>query len=127
MMQSAKLSEDGRIMLPADVQARLKLVPGNEVVFEERENGDVIMRKGAGSEPIRKSGDIRDLKGILPKPKHALAIEEQSDGSFLVRKEMGDIRDLKGFLKARPGFAPTLEELDEGIARAVSERDARSR
>ncbi|MDQ3482214.1 MAG: AbrB/MazE/SpoVT family DNA-binding domain-containing protein, partial [Pseudomonadota bacterium] len=60
-------------------------------------------------------------------PGSEVVFEEQPNGDFVVRKKTGDIRDLKGFLKAKPGFAPTLAEIEDGIAEGAVERHARAR
>lgn len=81
----ATVTGKGQITVPARMRERLRLRPGSKLVFEEQPNGDYIVRK--------KTGDIRDLKGMFPKPKRPLSIEE----------------------------------MDDAIAQAVIERDARSR
>lgn len=81
----ATITSKGQITVPARMRERLRLRPGNKLVFEEQPNGDFVVRK--------KTGDIRDLKGIFPKPDRPLSIED----------------------------------MDEAIAQAVIERDARSR
>ncbi len=49
------------------------------------------------------------------------------DGQVILRAKNKSIKDLAGILN-RPGMrARTLEEMDEGIAQAVKERDDRSR
>ncbi len=68
---------------------------------------------------------MREKLGLRPGSK--VLFEEQPNGNFMVRKKTGNISDLDGFLKAPPGLAPTLEELDLGIAEAVAERLARAR
>jgi len=60
------------------------------------------------------------------RPGSRIVFEEQPNGDFVVRKKTGDIRDLKGLLKAKPGFAPTIEEMNDAVAAAVLERNARS-
>jgi AbrB family looped-hinge helix DNA binding protein len=56
---------------------------------------------------------MRDRLRLRPGSK--IVFEEQPNGDFVVRKKTGDIRALKGILKARPGFAPTLEDFDRAI------------
>jgi hypothetical protein len=55
------------------MREKLHLVPGSTVFFEEQPNGDFVVR--------RKTIDIRELKGILPRPARALTIEEMRDGA----------------------------------------------
>ena len=58
-MIHAKVTSKGQITLPLELREKLRLVPGSRVNFEERADGSFVMR--------RKTGDIRDLKGILKK------------------------------------------------------------
>jgi antitoxin PrlF len=52
---------------------------------------------------------------------------ELRDGKIVLGRKSGSITDLFGILH-RPGMRPrTLEEMDEGIARAVAERNQRAR
>lgn len=67
---------------------------------------------------------MRDKLRLRPGSK---VIFEQPIGDFVVRRKTGEIRDLKGFLKVPAVFAPTWENLDPGIAKAVVEPNLRSR
>lgn len=75
----------GQLTIPAEVRRKLRLKAGDKVRFEEAEDGSVRM--------LRKTGDIRAVKGMFGPVEHPV----------------------------------TIEEMDEGIAEAVRERDARSR
>ncbi len=60
------------------------------------------------------------------RPGSKLVFEEQPNGDFVVRRKTADIADLKG-LFPKPQRPLSIEEIDEAIAAAVAERDARSR
>jgi len=83
-MYHAKVTSKGQITLPAPLRAKLKLAPGSRVDFVE-----------------------------------------QPDGSFLMRRKTGDIRELRGILKY-DGPPLTIEEINEGIGRAIAEDFERS-
>lgn len=51
-MSTVKLDEQGRIMLPADLIARLKMSPGDEFVIGEATEGSILLKK-------------KDLRAIL--------------------------------------------------------------
>jgi AbrB family looped-hinge helix DNA binding protein len=85
-MPVATLTSKGQITLPIEMREKLRLVAGSKIVFEERANGD-----------------------------------------YVVRKKASDIKDLIGCLKPEPGFAPTVEEMDEAISAEAAERDAFTR
>lgn len=70
-MATATLTSKGQITLPAKMREKLRLVPGSQVFFEELPNGDFLVKS--------KTGDIRDLKGLLPRPERALSVEEMKD------------------------------------------------
>jgi AbrB family looped-hinge helix DNA binding protein len=44
-MSIVKLDENGRIMLPADLIAKLKLSPGDELVVGEATNDSILLKK----------------------------------------------------------------------------------
>ena len=44
-MSTVKLDEQGRIALPADLIARLKMNPGDEFVIGEATEGSIILKK----------------------------------------------------------------------------------
>ena len=68
---------------------------------------------------------LREQFGIQPGAK--LDFEAQADGSIKVRVLSRGSAGLAGLLH-RPGVkAKTLEEMDAGIAKAVAERNHRSR
>ncbi len=42
-MNLAKLSSNGQVTVPVEVRRRLHLVPGDKVLFLEKENGEVVV------------------------------------------------------------------------------------
>ncbi|MEI2787026.1 MAG: AbrB/MazE/SpoVT family DNA-binding domain-containing protein [Candidatus Nanopelagicales bacterium] len=44
-MNLAKLSSNGQVTVPVEVRRRLHLVPGDKVLFLEKENGEVVVVK----------------------------------------------------------------------------------
>ncbi len=44
-MNLAKLSSNGQVTVPVEVRRRLHLVPGDKVLFLEKENGEVVVLK----------------------------------------------------------------------------------
>ena len=64
----AALSSKGQLTLPVEVRRALHLHAGDrlDVVLGEDNRVELI--------PLRKT--IRDLKGVLPKPKQAVSLEE---------------------------------------------------
>lgn len=59
-MPSATLTSKGQITIPAEVRAKLRLAAGNRLDFEEQPDGSYVVRA--------RKGDIRALKGIVPRP-----------------------------------------------------------
>lgn len=84
-MATTTMTSKGQVTIPAATRAKLRLVPGSTISFEENAAGETI-----------------------------------------VRVQTNDIRSLRGFLKYN-GSPKSLEEIDEGIARAVKERLDRCR
>lgn len=46
-MNLAKLSANGQITVPVEVRRRLRLVPGDKVLFMEKPNGEVVVANAA--------------------------------------------------------------------------------
>jgi AbrB family looped-hinge helix DNA binding protein len=67
-MPSATLTSKGQITLPAEMRAKLRLVAGNRIDFEEQPDGSYVVRA--------RKGDIRALKGIVPKPAKPVTLED---------------------------------------------------
>jgi AbrB family looped-hinge helix DNA binding protein len=53
----AKVTSKGQITLPSQVRARLKIGPGDRVVFVESNDGEITVRS--------RSGTFGDMKGML--------------------------------------------------------------
>lgn len=71
---TATITSKGQLTVPASIRDKLQLVPGSKVEFEERPNGDVLVR--------RKTGDIRALRGILKRDgQKPLTIEQMKDAA----------------------------------------------
>ena len=67
----ATVTTKGQITVPVRMREKLGLRPGSKLVFEEQPNGDFTVR--------RKTGDIRALKGIVPRPARPLTIKDMDD------------------------------------------------
>lgn len=68
-MPSAKLTSKGQITLPKSVRERLRLDTGDRVEFVET---------GAGYVLRVATGDVRELKGILPRRAKPVTIDEMN-------------------------------------------------
>ncbi len=67
-MTKAKMTSKGQITVPKDVRLKLKLKPGDRVLFVVEDDGTARLRA------VNK--DISSLRGILPPPKRKATIEE---------------------------------------------------
>jgi antitoxin PrlF len=68
----AKVTSKGQITLPAELRAKLGLFAGSRVHFEEQPDGSFLIR--------RKTGDIRELKGMLKAPGgRVVSIEDMNE------------------------------------------------
>lgn len=65
-MASTRVTSKGQITLPESVLERLGLKAGDQIEFVEHAQG-VLLRRVAG--------DIRMLKGIVPKPTKPVSVE----------------------------------------------------
>ena len=79
-MSVATITSKGQITIPRDIRALLKLHAGDKINFIALESGEVRFV------PIIQ--DVSTLKGIVPRPKKAVSIE-----------------DMKSTVKARGGQA----------------------
>lgn len=68
-MATATMTSKGQITVPAEVRAKYRLQTGTRVDFVENAAGELILRP-------RKTGDIRDLKGIVKYDGPPLSIED---------------------------------------------------
>ena len=67
-MPVAKLTSRGQLVIPKPVRQHLRLQPGDSVDFVIGDDGEVTVRPAVG--------DVRQLKGILPKPAEPVSLEE---------------------------------------------------
>lgn len=67
----ATVTSKGQLTLPVEARRRLGIVPGTRL--------DLIITDDDRLEVIPMTGSIRKLKGILPKPKRPLTLEEMDD------------------------------------------------
>jgi AbrB family looped-hinge helix DNA binding protein len=86
-MIEAKLTSKGQITVPKDVRMKLNLKPGDRVRFVIETDGRVRLW------PAKR--DISSLRGVLPKPKRALTIEEMEAAirQHAVERFLGNDRD----------------------------------
>lgn len=75
-MPSATLRSKGRITVPIQVRNALRLTFGDRVDFVEMGEGRFLVV------PI--TGSVRELKGLVPKPKQRVRIEDMN-GSAVMR------------------------------------------
>ena len=68
-MATAMITSKGQITIPKSVRMKLKLEAGHRVEFIETDAGFLV-------KPATR--DIRSLKGILPKPRRAVTIEDMN-------------------------------------------------
>src|ERR1700681_1582718 len=66
---TAMITSKGQITIPKSVRTKLKLEAGHRVEFIETDAGFLV-------KPATR--DIRMLKGILPKPRRAVSIEDMN-------------------------------------------------
>lgn len=67
-MPAAKLTSKGQLVIPQPVRQHLHLQPGDSVDFLIQDDGEVVVRPAVG--------DVRALKGILPKPATPVSLED---------------------------------------------------
>ena len=77
-MATAKITSKGQLVVPKPIRQHLRLQKGDSVDFVIQGDGEVVMRPA--------TGDVRELKGILPKPGKAVSLEEMDRA---VRKRAG--------------------------------------
>jgi len=81
-MPVATLTSKGQITLPAPMREKLRLAAGSKVMFEEQADGSFVVRK--------RSGDIRDLKGLLKTKGPSLTVEEMDEAIAAAAAERVD-------------------------------------
>lgn len=62
------VTSKGQVTIPVEARRRLGIVPGTALEFVVTDAGTLVV--------IPRSRSVRDLKGMLPRPKRALAVEE---------------------------------------------------
>ncbi len=67
-MPSAVLSSKGQVTLPKEVREALGVATGDRIEFVETGKGVF--------EVIAASKDVRELKGIIPRPQKPVSVEE---------------------------------------------------
>ena len=70
-MPVAKLTSRGQLVIPKPVRLHLHLQPGDRVDFVIQDDGEVVVRPAVG--------DVRELKGILPRPARPISLEEMDN------------------------------------------------
>jgi antitoxin PrlF len=73
-MSTITMTSKGQITLPAATRAKLKLVKGAQMDVEETADGKVILTPRQ-----KKTGDIRQLRGILKYDGPPVSIEEMNE------------------------------------------------
>jgi antitoxin PrlF len=76
-MPSATLTSKGQITIPAEVRAALGVSFGDRIDFVEVEKGRFVI--------VPATCSVQALKGIIPKPKKPVSIEEMN-GAIAMRK-----------------------------------------
>ena len=71
-MFHAKVTSKGQITLPVELRAKLRLVPGSRVHFEEQPDGSFKIR--------RKAGNVGELRGIVKYDGPSISIDEMNEG-----------------------------------------------
>jgi antitoxin PrlF len=66
----SKLTSKGQVTIPHDIREELHLSTGSRLKFVIQNNSILLM-------PI--NNKLSDLKGILPKPKQALTVEQMNN------------------------------------------------
>lgn len=66
-MAEARLSTKGQLVIPKVVREHLGVKQGDQLDFIIRDDGEVTIRPA--------TGDVRELKGILPRPEKAVSLD----------------------------------------------------
>lgn len=88
VVATSKVTSQGQISVPAEVRQKLGIRPGAQLIWEQNEQGEMVVR------PKRYS--LEDLHKALRKPKVRLSIEELHEArmeSWKARAaEVGEIK-----------------------------------
>lgn len=72
-MPKAKITSKGQVTIPKKIREKMNLHPGDQILFEETEQGDIKI-----SSPKK---SIKDLRGILHQPgQKAKTVQEMNEG-----------------------------------------------
>ena len=69
-MTQATLTSKGQITIPKEVRERLGVEAGDRLEFVEQERGVYKV--------VAATKDVRHLKGLVPKPRRAVSVEEMN-------------------------------------------------
>jgi AbrB family looped-hinge helix DNA binding protein len=69
----ATLTSKGQMTLPSAVRARLRLEAGDHLLVTVQDDDTIILKRPP-------SVPATALRGLLPRPKHALTVEEMDAG-----------------------------------------------
>ena len=67
------LTSKGQMTLPSAVRARLGLEAGDRLLVTVQDNDTIILKR-------RPAASVTELRGLLPRPKRALTVEEMDAG-----------------------------------------------
>jgi AbrB family looped-hinge helix DNA binding protein len=70
-MDTTTLTSKGQITVPKSIRERLNIRPGDRIHFFVEDGGTVIFMPA--------KSDVRELKGILPKPRKPVSIEAMNE------------------------------------------------
>ena len=73
-MQTATLTNEGQIKVPKPVQEALGVRPGDQIGFEIREDGTIVVR----AEQAKKVA-LLSLRGVLKPKVHGVTVEEMNE------------------------------------------------
>ena len=84
-MPIATMTSKGQVTIPAEVRAKFRLHAGTKVDFVENQAGELVLKP--------KTGDIRELRGILRYDGPPVSIEDMNRGiAEAVAKRMNHCR-----------------------------------
>lgn len=78
-MDSAKISADGQITLPAEVRRRLNLKSGDKVLFLQNSDGEIVVSNAAERMLVNARADFEGAA-------EALGVKSEADVLNLVKK-----------------------------------------
>ena len=70
-MPTSTISSRGQTTIPVDIQKLLNVKPGDKIQYFVEADGRVSL--------VPKTLSVGDLKGILPKPKRTVSLEEMDE------------------------------------------------